>query len=105
MTSKAYRLYDEANKKFILSRDVIFLETDKDYLTVNRQLNQIEKFVPQKFYYESDNILPHPEGGIAILDQSMEFPSLNDEKLVDDDNSIVADEELVDASISTETMT
>jgi hypothetical protein len=30
MTSKAYRLYDEENKKFILSRDVVFLESDKD---------------------------------------------------------------------------
>ena len=36
----------------------------------------------------------------------MEFPSLNDEKLivVDDDNFIVVDEELVDASVSIETM-
>ena len=75
MTSKAYRLYDEANKKFILSRDVIFLETYKDSLTVERQLNQIEKFVFQKFYYESDNILPHPEGGIPILDKSVEYSS------------------------------
>ena len=107
MTSKAYQLYDEENKKFILSRDVIFLETDKDFPTVDRRLNQIEKFVPQKFYYESDNILPHLEGGIPILDQSVDFPSLNDEKLVvvDDDNSIVADVELVNASVSTETIT
>ena len=36
MTSKAYQLYDEVNKKFILSRDVFFLETDKDSLTVER---------------------------------------------------------------------
>jgi hypothetical protein len=28
-TSKAYHLYDEVNKKFILSRDVIFLESSK----------------------------------------------------------------------------
>ena len=28
-TSKAYCLYDEVNKKFIVSRDVIFLETNK----------------------------------------------------------------------------
>ena len=37
----------------------------------------------------------------------MEFPSLNDEKLVvlDDDNFVVVDEELVDASVSPETMT
>jgi len=39
MTSKAYRFYDEENKKFILSRDVIFLEIDKDSLSVIRQLN------------------------------------------------------------------
>eukprot|EP00253_Pinus_taeda_P031558 PITA_31558 len=29
VTSKAYRLYDEQNKKFILFRDVIFLESNK----------------------------------------------------------------------------
>ena len=92
MTSKAYWLYDEENKKIILSSDVIFLKNDKYSLIVDRQLNQIENFVPQKFYYESDNKLPHPEGGIPILDQSVEFPSLNDEKLVN-------------ASVSTETMT
>ena len=50
---------------------------------------------------------PILKGGIPILDQSVEFPSLNDEKLVlvDDDDSIVADEELVDTSVSTKTMT
>ena len=52
MTFKAYRLYNEENKKFILSRDVIFLETDKDSFTVDKQISQIENFVPQKFYYE-----------------------------------------------------
>ena len=52
MYSKEYRFYDEENKKFILSRDVIFLETTKDSLTVDRQLNKLETFVPQKFYYE-----------------------------------------------------
>lgn len=28
-TSKAYNLYDEVNKKFIISRDVMFLESSK----------------------------------------------------------------------------
>jgi hypothetical protein len=37
-TSKAYRLYNEENKKFIVSRDVIFLEFDKDEITVDKQL-------------------------------------------------------------------
>ena len=31
-TSKAYDLYDEANKKFVLSRDVIFLESSKNII-------------------------------------------------------------------------
>jgi len=29
-TSKAYRIYDEVNKKFVVSRDVFFLEYSKD---------------------------------------------------------------------------
>lgn len=49
MNSKAYRLYNEENKNFILSRDVFFLEFDKDILTVDRKLNYLEKFVPRSF--------------------------------------------------------
>ena len=63
-TSRAYRLYDEENKKFIVSRDVVFLEFDKDASIVDRQLSHLDKFHSKKFYYESDNELPHPEGGI-----------------------------------------
>jgi hypothetical protein len=36
-TTKGYHLYDETNKKFILSRDVIFLESTKKDETVERQ--------------------------------------------------------------------
>ena len=35
-TSKACRLYDEDNKKFIVSRDVIFLEFGKDALAIHK---------------------------------------------------------------------
>ena len=35
-TSKSYRLYDEVNKKFIISRDVIFLESSKANNVVER---------------------------------------------------------------------
>ena len=35
-TSRAYRLYDEENKKFIVSRDVVFLEFDKDASIVDQ---------------------------------------------------------------------
>ena len=46
---------------------------------------------------EWDNDLPHPEGGIQILDQSVYFPSINlpyvstrekEEKLVDNNDSV-----------------
>jgi transposase InsO family protein len=72
-TSKAYRLYDEENKKFILSRDVIFLEFDKAPLTVDKQLARLDRFHSKKFYHEWDNDLPNLEGGIPVLDQSLEF--------------------------------
>jgi hypothetical protein len=36
-TSKAYRLYNEENKKNIVSRDVIFLEFDKEEITFDKQ--------------------------------------------------------------------
>ena len=61
-------LYDEENKKFILSRDVVFLESEKGMPIVDRKINQLEKFLCTKFYYEYDNILSHPEGGLHILD-------------------------------------
>jgi hypothetical protein len=35
-TTKGYHLYDETNKKFILSRDVIFLESSKKDQNVER---------------------------------------------------------------------
>ena len=35
-TSSAYRLYDEVNKKFVVSRDVIFLETNKNDKSIER---------------------------------------------------------------------
>ena len=43
-TSKVYRLYDEANIKFIVSRDVIFLEFEKDALTNDKQLAHLDRF-------------------------------------------------------------
>ena len=72
-TSKAYRLYNEANKKFIVSRDVIFLEFDKDALSVDKQLAHFDRFHSKKFYHEWDNELPNLEGGILVLDHSLEF--------------------------------
>jgi hypothetical protein len=67
-TSKAYRLYDEKNKKFVISRYVVFLEFANDAFTIYRQLNHLDRFSSKKFYCEWDNDLTHLEGGIHILD-------------------------------------
>ena len=89
-TSKAYRLYDEDNMKFIVSRDVIFLEFEKDALTIDKQLAQLDRFHYKKIYHEMDNELPNIEGGIPILSQVLEFPS---NAQVDDSNAQVDDAE------------
>ena len=74
-TSKAYRLYDEVNKKFVVSRDVIFLESSKSDNVVERQLDRLDRFVKTKSFQEFDNQIPHLEGGIPILDQHVESSS------------------------------
>ena len=43
-TSKAYRLYDEVKKKFVDSRDVVFLETNKYDESIDKQLDCLENF-------------------------------------------------------------
>ena len=50
-TSKAYRLYDEDNMKFIISRDVIFLEFEKYALTIDKQLSQLDRFHYKIYIY------------------------------------------------------
>jgi hypothetical protein len=73
-TTKGYHLYDETNKKFILSRDVIFLESSKKDETVERQLDHLDRFTHVKTYNEFDDEIPHLEGGIHVLGQSLESP-------------------------------
>ena len=75
-TSKAYRLYDEDNMKFIFSRDVIFLEFEKDALIIDKQLAHLDRFLSKKIYHEMDNELLNLEGGIPVLIQFLEFPSI-----------------------------
>jgi hypothetical protein len=91
-TFKSYQLYNEENKKFVVSRDVFFLEFDKDASIVDTKLNNLDRFSSKKFFYEWDNDLPHPEGGIHILDQSGDFPCVttpkNEEKLFDNNDSM-----------------
>ena len=72
-TSKEYHLYDEVNKKFIISRDVIFLEYSKTNNVVERQLDHLDRFRHAKYFQEFDNEIPHLKGGIHILDQSVEY--------------------------------
>jgi hypothetical protein len=71
-TTKAYHLYDETNKKFILSRDVIFLESSNKEKNVERQLDHLDRFTHVKEYHEFDDEISHIEGGIPILRQSLE---------------------------------
>jgi hypothetical protein len=73
-TTKAYCLYDEVNKKLILSRDVIFLEYTKNDKIVERQPDHLDRFTHVKTYHDFDDEIPHLEGGIPILDQSLESP-------------------------------
>jgi hypothetical protein len=61
-TTKAYCLYDEVNKKFILSRDVIFLIFTKNDKIVERQLDPLDRFTHVKTYHEFDDEIPHLEG-------------------------------------------
>ena len=75
-TSRAYQLYDEDNKKLIVSRDVVFLEFDKDAPIIDRQLSHLDKFTSSKFYYELENDFPHHEGGMPTLDHPMDFLSI-----------------------------
>ena len=70
--SKSYNLYDKVNKKFILSRDVIFLESSKTDNVVERHLDRLDRFTHAKSFQEFDNQIPHIEGGIPILNQSVE---------------------------------
>ena len=74
-TSKAYHLYDEVNKKFIISTDVIFLELSKTNNIVERELDCLDIFGHAKYFQEFDNEIPHLEGEIPIMDQSVESSS------------------------------
>ena len=70
-TSKAYHIYDEVNNKFIIYRDVIFLESSKIGNVVDWQLNHLDRFTRVKTYHEIGDEILHLKGGIHILDQSL----------------------------------
>eukprot|EP00253_Pinus_taeda_P025980 PITA_25980 len=74
-TSKTYHLYDEENQKFVVSRDVIFLESSKTDNVVEQLLDRLDRFANAKSYQEFDNQIPHLEGRIPILDQPVESSS------------------------------
>ena len=85
-TFKAYCLYDEENKKFIISKDVIFLEFDKDAHSIEKQLSHLDRFQSKKFYHEWNNEHPTLEEGIPFLGQSLEVTN-NEEPVEREDNS------------------
>ena len=59
---QGYILYDELNKKFVVSKDVIFLETNKNDKSIERHLDRLENCFHIKTYYEFDNEIPNLEG-------------------------------------------
>jgi hypothetical protein len=67
-------LYNEVNKKLILSRDVIFHKSTKKDKAVERHLDHLDIFTHVMTYHKLDNEIPHLEGGISILGQSSESP-------------------------------
>jgi hypothetical protein len=73
-TTKAYRIYNEVNKKFILSRHVVFIESTKNDKTIEQQLDHLDRFTNVKTYHEFDDEIQHLEGRIPILDQPLESP-------------------------------
>ena len=58
-TSKAYHIYDEVNKKFIISRYVIFLESSNIDNVVEWKLNHLDGFEHAKYFQEFDSEIPH----------------------------------------------
>jgi 5-methylcytosine-specific restriction endonuclease McrA len=52
-TTKGYCLYNETNKKFILSRDVIFLESTKKDEIVERQLDHLDRILVERHILNS----------------------------------------------------
>lgn len=51
-TSKEYHLYDKVNKKFIISSDVIFLESSIIDNVVEWQLNRLDRFEHENYFQE-----------------------------------------------------
>lgn len=92
-TSKAYNLYDEVNKNFIISRYVIFLESSKADNVVERKLDRLDRFRHVKYFQDFDNEIPHLEWGIPILYQSIESSS---ETLFPPHESLTTDDTLSD---------
>ena len=61
-----YILYDEDNRKFSVSRDVILLEFEKYALIIDKQLDHLDRFHSKNFYHERDNELPNLGGGFLF---------------------------------------
>jgi hypothetical protein len=53
---------------------VVFLESTTNDKTVGQHLDHLDRFTHVKTYHEFEDEIPHLEGGIPILDQSLESP-------------------------------
>jgi len=54
----------------------MFLECLKSEMTIERQLDHLDKFTCGKHFLEADYEIPNLEGKIPILDQNLEFMPL-----------------------------
>jgi hypothetical protein len=63
-----------SKKKIIISEYVVFLESTKNKKTIEQGIDHLDRFTHVNTYHEFDNEIPHLEGGIPILDQSLEYP-------------------------------
>ena len=52
-----------------------FLESSKTDNVIKKQLDFLDRFGHAKYFQQFDNKIPHLEGGIPSLDQSVESPS------------------------------
>jgi adenylate kinase family enzyme len=66
-TTKGYHIYDEINKKLIISKDMIFLESSKKDKIFEMQLDHLNRFTRVKTYHEFDDEIPHLEEEIPIV--------------------------------------
>ena len=58
-SSQGTQIHNEVNNKFILYKDVIFLEFSKNGKTIEWKLDHLDRFTHVKKYHDFDDDIPH----------------------------------------------